>query len=123
MSDDKTRWDQALDLLVFAPLGLALAARDELPNFVARGRSQITGQLALAKMIGQFAVTQGQREAKKQAERLVGQATEVAERLATRPAPEPRVPSMSTTSSPTDRSGPAAPAGPAASPTTSASPT
>lgn len=68
--------DQALDLLVFAPVGLALTAREELPRLIARGRAQVTGQLALAKMFGQFAVNHGQKEAQKRAERLVKQVSE-----------------------------------------------
>ena len=65
MTDEKTPLDQALELLVFAPIGLALTARDELPKLIERGRQQVTGQVAMAKMIGQFAVAQGQREAEK----------------------------------------------------------
>lgn len=65
MTDEKTPLDQAVELLVFAPIGLALTARDELPKLIERGRQQVTGQVAMAKMIGQFAVAQGQREAEK----------------------------------------------------------
>jgi hypothetical protein len=82
VAEDKTPLEEALDLLVYAPLGLALTARDELPRFIARGRLQVTGQVALAKMIGQFAVTQGQREAKRRAAQLFDQVGEMAERLA-----------------------------------------
>ena len=59
VSDEKSpieqALDQALDLLVYAPIGAALVARDELPRFIAKGRERVTGQLMLAKMIGQFA--------------------------------------------------------------------
>lgn len=88
MADEaKTPLDQAIDLLVYAPVGLALTVRDELPRLVARGRAQVTGQLALAKMFGQFAVAQGQKEAQKAADKLVKQA---GERLAGSPTPGPR---------------------------------
>jgi hypothetical protein len=70
MPDRKSPLDQALDLLFYAPLGLALTARDELPKLVDKGRQQVSGQVALAKMIGQFAVTTGQKEAEKAASRL-----------------------------------------------------
>jgi len=53
--------ESALDLLVYAPLGLALEARALLPTLVERGRNQVT----MARMIGQFAVQQGQVEANK----------------------------------------------------------
>jgi hypothetical protein len=63
--DEKTPIDQALDLLVFAPLGLALTARDQLPELVEKGRSQVEGQLTMAKFVGQFAVQQGKVELEK----------------------------------------------------------
>jgi hypothetical protein len=74
--------EQALDLFVYAPIGAALTARDEFPIFIAKGRERVTGQLTLAKMFGQFAVAQGQREAQKLAEKLREQAIERATRLA-----------------------------------------
>jgi hypothetical protein len=61
----KTPAERALDLLVFAPLGLALSARDLLPTLVEKGRQQFTGQVTQAKVIGQFAVQQGSKEAGK----------------------------------------------------------
>lgn len=69
--------DAALDLLVFAPVGLALTAAEEIPKLAARGRATLTGQLSVAKMLGQFAITQGRREVEK---RLGGRPP---------PAPEP----------------------------------
>jgi len=74
---DKSPLDQALDLLVFAPMGLAFTVKDELPQLVDKGRQRVGNQLMLAKMIGQFAVAQGQKEAGK----LVEQAGSVASRL------------------------------------------
>ena len=46
-----------------------------------RGRDQVTGQLALAKLIGRFAVSRGQIEARHVASRLVASAGTVAERM------------------------------------------
>ena len=51
MDDERTVVDQALDLLVYAPLGLALEAKDMLPKLAERGR----GQIALARVAGRFA--------------------------------------------------------------------
>ena len=65
MTEKKTPLDQALDLFVYAPLGLALTARDELPKLIERGRTQAQAQATMARMIGQFAVAQGQRELEK----------------------------------------------------------
>ncbi len=47
--------EQALELFVYAPLGFALEVRSLLPRFVERGR----GQVALARLIGRYAVGQG----------------------------------------------------------------
>jgi hypothetical protein len=65
----KTPAERALDILVFAPLGLALSARDLLPTLVEKGRQQLTGQVTQARVIGQFAVQQGSKEAGKAFER------------------------------------------------------
>ena len=72
MTEEKNPVEQALDLFVYAPLGLALSFRDELPKLIERGRTQVTGQVAMAKMMGQFATQAGQKEA----EKLVKQASE-----------------------------------------------
>jgi hypothetical protein len=59
--DPKPSVEAAVELLVYAPLGFALEARSLLPGFIERGRNQVT----MARMIGQFAVQQGQVEAAK----------------------------------------------------------
>lgn len=61
MTDRKQPVDAALDALVYAPLGFVLEARTLMPKLVERGRNQVT----MAKMVGQFAVQQGQVEATK----------------------------------------------------------
>jgi len=58
----KTPLDRAVELFVYAPIGAALTARELLPSFVERGRQQLNGQLNMARMVGQFAVRQGQGE-------------------------------------------------------------
>jgi hypothetical protein len=86
MADDsKTPLDQLLDVALFAPVGLALTVKDELPNLIQKGRQRVTSQVTVARMIGQFAVTQGQKEAEKAASRL-------AARLNPPPAPVPAGP-------------------------------
>lgn len=57
MSENETNpAEAALDLLLYAPLGFALEARELLPKLVERGKQQVT----MARMMGQFAVQQGQ---------------------------------------------------------------
>ena len=65
MTEKKSPLDQAVDLFVYAPLGLALTARDELPKLIERGRTQVEAQTTMARMIGQFVVTQGRTEVEK----------------------------------------------------------
>ena len=78
----KSPAERALDLFVYAPLGLALSARDLLPELVEKGRKQLTGQVSSARFVGQFAVKQGSKQANKAFEkaRASAEAT-LAERL------------------------------------------
>lgn len=73
VSDQKHPVEQAVDLALYAPLGFALEAKRLLPTFVARGRQQIQ----MAKVVGKFAVTQGEKEAKVR----LGKAQEQAEAI------------------------------------------
>jgi hypothetical protein len=73
VSDDKKPLDQAVELIVFAPIGFALEARKLLPTFVERGRQQVQ----MAKFVGKFAVQQGQTEAGKRLVKVQHQAEAV----------------------------------------------
>ena len=64
--------ERAVELLVYAPLGLVFAAREELPRLIEKGREGAAGQVGMARVVGQFAVTRGQKEAG----RLLRQASE-----------------------------------------------
>lgn len=98
MSDDKRPVEQAVELVVFAPLGLALEAKRLLPTFVARGRQQVQ----MAKMIGQFAVKQGQNEAESRLGNLQGQTEALLVDLGLRPpAPSAEPPSEAAAAEPT----------------------
>lgn len=85
MTDRKPSVDAALDLLVYAPLGFALEARGLLPKFVERGRNQVT----MARMVGQFAVQQGQAEASKRLGPFQDQVEAVLVDLGVVPRPAP----------------------------------
>ena len=65
MSENKSPLEQVLDLFVYAPLGLAITAREELPKLVEKGRERVSGQVTMAKMMGEFTVQQGTKEAAK----------------------------------------------------------
>jgi len=79
-TDDKNPVEQALDVLLYAPLGLVFSAGELFPKLVEKGRSQI----GMAKMLGQFAVQQGQTEAGKVFDRASKQAMATLEQIAAR---------------------------------------
>lgn len=65
MTEQRSALDSALDLLLYAPVGLALTAAEEIPKLAAKGRAQVKGHVTIARMVGQFAVTQGRKEVEK----------------------------------------------------------
>jgi len=70
MSKRQEPAEQLLDLLVYAPLGLLMEARDLVPKLADKGRQRMGGQVTVARMIGEMAVRQGQRRAEKVVQRL-----------------------------------------------------
>ncbi len=83
MSNDDNPLERAVELLVYAPIGLAMFAKDTIPTFmkmfVARGQTEVTqrrktaeGQASQYKTIGQMAVKYGGPEVKRQAEAAAG---------------------------------------------------
>ena len=70
MPEERDVTEQALDALVYGPVGLAMYLRDTAPSFlklfVARGRTvldeqrkSVEGQLGQARSVGEFATTYG----------------------------------------------------------------
>ena len=70
MSKRQDPAEQLLDLLVYAPLGLLMEARDLVPKLADKGRQRMGGQVTVARMIGELAVRQGQRRAEQVFERF-----------------------------------------------------
>jgi hypothetical protein len=106
---------RALDLLVFAPVGVALTLAEDLPAIIVKGRQRFETDVRNARVIGRFVVTRGQREVAGRVSKLVNgeptAATEESPVARPRPAPTPAA-------SPA----PAAPPAPAASPAPAPSP-
>jgi len=108
VSDNEKPIEKAVELLVYAPIGLAMFAKDTVPTFmkmfVARGHTEVTQRRRSAntqagnyKTIGQMAVKYGGPEVKRQA----GAAAETVRRraeetlaavAAATAAPEPTAP-------------------------------
>lgn len=101
MTEHRSPLDAALDLVVYAPLGLALTIGEELPRLAAKGRSTVSGRVQVARVVGQFAVAQGR--------------TQVERRLRPEPPAAPQPPAAPRPASPTAATAATAPAGGAAS--------
>ncbi|MDQ6782341.1 MAG: hypothetical protein M3063_02620 [Actinomycetota bacterium] len=65
MTDDRSPIDAVLDLVLYAPIGLALTVGEEVPELAAKGRTLLTARWATARVVGQFAVAQGRKEVRR----------------------------------------------------------
>ena len=74
---DRSPIDQALDVLFYAPIGLALNAEELVGQMAVRGRQSV----AAAKFIGQMAMHQGRSEVDKALDRIQDQAATLVEQL------------------------------------------
>ena len=90
--------DRTVDLVVFAPLGLALSAREVVPEMARRGRRRLNEQVAMARVIGEFAVSRARREAERltrrarvQGEQTLAELGLAVEARDPRPSPPPGV--------------------------------
>lgn len=63
VTEERNPLDAALDLVFYAPIGLAITAAEEVPKLAAKGRRRFTSQWTTARVVGQFAVSQGRRQA------------------------------------------------------------
>lgn len=83
MSENDTPIERAVELLVYAPIGFAMFAKDTVPTFmkmfVARGQTEVAQRRKTAetqagqyKTIGQMAVKYGGPEVRRQAEAAAG---------------------------------------------------
>jgi hypothetical protein len=62
VAEDPSPLQRVLDLLVFAPVGVALTVVDDLPGLIGKGRQRFETDVQNARVIGQFVVNHGQRE-------------------------------------------------------------
>jgi hypothetical protein len=60
-----------LDLCVFAPVGMAVTAVEDLPGLIDKGRRRIELQLANARVVGKFVVTKTERRVADQIDTLM----------------------------------------------------
>ena len=72
MAEERDPIERLLDLVVFAPLGLAGELRHRLPELAQTGRQQAQQQVQLARFIGKFAVQIGRQQIEKQVREALG---------------------------------------------------
>jgi hypothetical protein len=53
---------RALDLFVFAPVGVAVTMAEDLPALIVKGRQRFESDVRNARLVGKFVVTHGQRD-------------------------------------------------------------
>jgi hypothetical protein len=113
VSDRKSPVEQALDLFVYAPIGFLAMARDELPKLVERGHQELSQQATVAKMMGEYAVGEGQKEAGKRLQQASETITAITSTLGERRRPSGRRstggPAPSTSAAPAPPASSAAP--------------
>jgi hypothetical protein len=101
VTDDngKSPSEQAMEVFVYAPIGLLFEGSTLLPLLVERGRNQVT----MARMIGKFAVEQGRSEATKTVSKLGDQAAGLLDFLGDSLTPAVDEPAPPPAKSPTKR--------------------
>jgi hypothetical protein len=115
VSEDKSPVEKAVELVVYAPIGFANFMRSMLPGWIEMGREEFTKQVGTAKVMTEFAVAQGRKDA----EKAVAQAGEVVSNLAARrQPPRPSAPAPVRPASPAPSTSVAATPSSAASPST-----
>jgi hypothetical protein len=61
VAEERQVHEVLLDCLVYAPVGAAIVALEEVPRLAELGRERVEKQLALARLLGKFAVGEGRR--------------------------------------------------------------
>jgi len=105
VSEDKSPVEKAVELMVYAPVGFVNFMRTMLPGWIEQGRQEVTKQVGTAKVMTEYAVTQGRKDAEKR----VIQAAEMVSNLSARRQPPPPARSAPPTSAASAPSAAAAP--------------
>jgi hypothetical protein len=61
-TEEPTPVRRAIDLLLFAPVGVALTVVEDLPGLIGKGRQRFETDVRNARLIGKFVVDHGQRD-------------------------------------------------------------
>lgn len=86
MTTDDSPLSKVLDFALYAPIGLAVEAREVLPKLAEAGRKQVGRQLTAAQALGKLAVDHGSRQAGDVMRRAASQAEGLLVRVGIVPA-------------------------------------
>jgi hypothetical protein len=96
-SEDTDPLRRVLDVFVFAPVGLALTALEDLPGLVTKGRERVETEISNARVVGEFVVQQGQREISERLGQLLNRSTPESAPAEAPDAPPDETPAPTTT--------------------------
>ncbi len=68
--DHKGPLDHTLDVCVFAPIGMAMTAREDLPGLVNKGRDRVEQEISNARVAGEYVIGRLQRRLSERLGRL-----------------------------------------------------
>jgi hypothetical protein len=94
VGQEPTALQRALELLVFAPVGVAVTLAEDLPGLIGKGRERFESDISNARVVGQFVVRHGQRQ-------LVARAGKLLHRERSDDVPDPSHTPPSTAGAPT----------------------
>jgi hypothetical protein len=83
---------RTLDVCIFAPVGLAVTAVEDLPGLVAKGRRRVELELANARIVGKFVVTKSERRLADRVGALLGRTAPAGPDTARAPATDADAP-------------------------------
>ena len=69
MSTERSLSERVLDVVVYAPIGLAAHVREQHDAYIAAGRERFEQTVHTARFIGKMALDQGQRELRRRLDR------------------------------------------------------
>lgn len=70
MGDERPPIEQLLDLVLYAPIGLAVQVQEALPDLVREGRRRAEQRIVLARFLGKMAVHVGKQELAKRIDEI-----------------------------------------------------
>jgi hypothetical protein len=94
-------WRRALDVCIFAPVGVAMNIKEDLPGLVGKGRDRVEQEISNARVAGEYVVGRFQRRVSARLESLLRNGDD-----ATPDAPEQPGPAAPPTAPPAARPAP-----------------